>query len=124
MNFGAGAILSADCRIVHISAASASAVTVLPCAAAIVQEQGIPAVTVTAFLCRHGIVPSRTTDHMVLFLFSIGITRGKWGTLANTLLGFKRDYDENAPLEKVTPVAVAADPARYACMGLKDLGDE
>ena len=45
---------------------------------------------------RHGIVPSRTTDHMVLFLFSVGITKGKWGTLLNTLLDFKADYDARA----------------------------
>ena len=61
-------------------------------------EKGIPADIVTAYIGRHGIVPSRTTDHMVLFLFSIGVTKGKWGTLLNTLLDFKVDYDRNAPL--------------------------
>ena len=64
---------------------------------------GIPADLVTAYLGRHGIVPSRTTDHMVLFLFSVGITKGKWGTLLNTLLDFKTDYDRNAPLAEVVP---------------------
>ena len=64
-------------------------------------EKGIPADIVTAYLGRHGIVPSRTTDHMVLFLFSIGVTKGKWGTLLNTLLDFKSDYDRNAPLAEV-----------------------
>ena len=78
----------------------------------------------TAYLGRHGIVPSRTTDHMVLFLFSVGITKGKWGTLLNTLLDFKNDYDRNAPLAQVLPNIVAAAPDRYAGMGLKDLGDE
>jgi arginine decarboxylase len=86
--------------------------------------QGIPADIVTAYLGRHGIVPSRTTDHMVLFLFSVGVTKGKWGTLLNTLLDFKADYDRNAPLADVLPNVVAAAPARYAGMGLKDLGDE
>jgi len=85
-------------------------------------EDGIPADLVTAYLGRHGIVPSRTTDHMVLFLFSVGITRGKWGTLVNTLLDFKRDYDENAPLAQVVPAVFDAAPERYAGMGLKDLG--
>jgi arginine decarboxylase len=84
---------------------------------------GIPADVVTAYLGRHGIVPSRTTDHMVLFLFSVGITKGKWGTLLNTLLDFKTDYDQNAPLSDVLPGVVAASPERYAGMGLKDLGD-
>jgi arginine decarboxylase len=85
---------------------------------------GIPADIVTAYLGRHGIVPSRTTDHMVLFLFSVGITRGKWGTLLNTLLDFKTDYDRNAPLEDVLPSIATAGGERYAGMGLKDLGDE
>ena len=85
--------------------------------------RGIPADIVTAYLGRHGIVPSRTTDHMVLFLFSIGITKGKWGTLLNTLLDFKTDYDRNAPLPEVLPNVVAASPDRYAGMGLRDLGD-
>jgi arginine decarboxylase len=88
------------------------------------EPRGIPADVVTAYLGRHGIVPSRTTDHMVLFLFSLGITKGKWGTLINTLLDFKVDYDRNAPLEEVVPAVAAAAPERYAGMGLKDLGDE
>jgi arginine decarboxylase len=88
------------------------------------EPHGIPADVVSAYLGRHGIVPSRTTDHMVLFLFSLGITKGKWGTLVNTLLDFKADYDRNAPLEEVVPAVAAAAPARYAGMGLKDLGDE
>jgi len=85
---------------------------------------GIPADIVTAYLGRQGIVPSRTTDHMVLFLFSMGITKGKWGTLLNALLDFKVDYDRNAPLSEVLPKVVAGAPARYANQGLKDLGDE
>ena len=84
---------------------------------------GIPADIVTAYLGRHGIVPSRTTDHMVLFLFSVGITRGKWGTLLNALLDFKADYDRNAPLADVLPSVAAAGGERYAGLGLKDLGD-
>ena len=86
--------------------------------------KGIPADIVTAYLGRHGIVPSRTTDHMVLFLFSVGITRGKWGTLINTLLDFKKDYDANAPLDQVLPAIAAAGGERYAGMGLRDLGDQ
>lgn len=85
--------------------------------------KGIPADIVTAYLGRHGIVPSRTTDHMVLFLFSVGITKGKWGTLLNTLLDFKTDYDRNAPLAEVLPAIAAAGGSRYAGMGLRDLGD-
>jgi arginine decarboxylase len=61
---------------------------------------------------------------MVLFLFSMGVTKGKWGTLINGLLEFKRDYDANTPLDQVMPKVVAAGPARYAGMGVKDLGDQ
>jgi arginine decarboxylase len=88
------------------------------------EKQGIPADVVTAYLGRHGIVPSRTTDHMVLFLFSVGITKGKWGTLLNALLDFKADYDRNAPLAEVLPAVLARAPERYADMGLRDLGDQ
>ena len=87
-------------------------------------ERGIPADIVTAYLGRHGIVPSRTTDHMVLFLFSVGITKGKWGTLLNTLLDFKTDYDRNASLAEVLPHIANAGGDRYAGMGLRDLGDQ
>jgi len=84
---------------------------------------GVPGDLVTAYLGQHGIVPSRTTSHMVLFLFSMGVTKGKWGTLINTLLDFKRDYDANTPLAQALPRVLAAAPARYAGMGVKDLGD-
>jgi arginine decarboxylase len=86
--------------------------------------QGIPGDLVSAYLARVGVVPSRTTDHMVLFLFSMGITKGKWGSLLTALLDFKTDYDRNAPLEQVLPGIVASAPQRYARMGLRDLGDQ
>ena len=85
---------------------------------------GIPADLVTAYLGYHGIVPSRTTDHMVLFLFSIGVTKGKWGSLVSTLINFKRDYDRNAPLVEAVPDIAAAGGKRYAGLGLKELGDQ
>lgn len=88
------------------------------------EAEGIPADLVTAYLGRSGIVPSRTTDHMVLFLFSVGVTKGKWGTLINALLDFKVDYDRNAPLAEVLPGVASAAPDRYGRMGLRDLGDE
>lgn len=88
------------------------------------REDGIPADLVTAFLTRRGIVPSRTTDHMVLFLFTIGVTKGKWGTLIHALLDFKRAFDDNAALDVVLPDLVAAHPGRYAARGLRDLARE
>jgi arginine decarboxylase len=86
-------------------------------------DHGVPGDLVTAYLGQHGIVPSRTTAHMVLFLFSMGVTKGKWGTLINTLLDFKRDYDSNAPLAKAMPKVVAAAPSFYGKLGVRDLGD-
>ena len=86
-------------------------------------DRGIPGDLVSAYLARTGVVPSRTTDHMLLFLFSMGVTKGKWGSLIAALLDFKTDYDRNAPLEHVMPAIVDASPERYAKLGLRDLGD-
>jgi len=87
-------------------------------------DSGVPAELFTAYVSRMGIVPTRTTDFQVMFLFSIGVTKGKWATLINMLLSFKRFYDDNAPLSEVLPELVKDNPERYAGVGLKDLGDE
>lgn len=58
-----------------------------------------------------------------MFLFSMGITRGKWGTLINTLCSFKHHYDANTPLAQVMPELVEEHPDTYANMGIHDLGD-
>lgn len=87
-------------------------------------ENGIPAALLTSYLDNRGIVVEKTQDFTVLFLFSLGVTKGKWGTLLNALFAFKKDYDGNAPLEKVLPKVAAGNPKRYAGMGLKDLADE
>jgi arginine decarboxylase len=88
------------------------------------EKPGIPAALVTAYLNRHGIQVEKTTDFTVLFLFSFGITKGKWGTLVTALLDFKRDYDNNTPLEQAIPKLTASHPERYAATGLRDLADE
>ncbi|MBK8051556.1 MAG: arginine decarboxylase, partial [Anaerolineales bacterium] len=87
-------------------------------------EPGIPATLVTAYLDHRGIEVEKTTDFTILFLFSIGVTKGKWGTLVNALLNFKKDYDTDAPLTEVLPEIVATDPVRYAGMGLRGLANE
>jgi arginine decarboxylase len=84
-------------------------------------ERGIPASLVTSYLHHRGVEVEKTTDFTILFLFSIGITKGKWGTLLNALLDFKRDYDDNAPLAQVLP-HISTDA--YAGMGLRDLADK
>jgi arginine decarboxylase len=88
------------------------------------QKLGIPATLVTAYLDQRGIEVEKTTDFTILFLFSIGITKGKWGTLVNALLDFKQDYDRNTPLAEVLPALVRSYPGRYAGLGLRDLADE
>src|SRR4029453_17037077 len=68
-----------------------------------------------------GVEVEKTTDFTILFLFSIGITKGKWGTLLNALLDFKRDYDNNVPLSQVLPHLTA--PV-YDGLGLRELADQ
>lgn len=87
-------------------------------------ESGIPAELVAAYLDTEGIQVEKTTDFTILFLFTLGITKGKWGTLVNGLLEFKGHYDKNSPLEHVLPAIGKGWPKRYRTMGLKDLSDE
>jgi arginine/lysine/ornithine decarboxylase len=88
------------------------------------EQRGIPATLVTAYLHRRGVEVEKTTDFTILFLFSIGITKGKWGTLLNALLDFKHDYDTNAPLSQVLPALVSDHPNTYGGFGLRDLADQ
>jgi len=85
---------------------------------------GIPATLLTAYLDSKGIVVEKTTDFTCLFLFSFGVTKGKWGTLLNALFEFKKAYDYNVSLKLALPKIFEADPKRYGKMGLKDLSDE
>jgi arginine decarboxylase len=87
-------------------------------------ERGIPATLITAYLHRRGVEVEKTTDFTILFLFSMGITKGKWGTLLNALLDFKRDYDRNASLGEVLPDLPSASPQVYGDLGLRDLADQ
>ncbi len=83
---------------------------------------GVPAELVSAYLYREGIVPTRSTDFQLMFLFSIGITRGKWVTLLNALLNFKRAYDANVPVVRLFP-ELPLHSSQYARLGLRDLGE-
>ena len=60
----------------------------------------------------------------MLFLFSFGITKGKWGTLLTALLDFKRDYDANTPLEQAHAGARRRRTRALRRLGLHDLADE
>jgi arginine decarboxylase len=87
-------------------------------------KRGIPASLVTKYLSVRGVEVEKTTDFTILVLFSIGITKGKWGTLLNALLDFKRDYDGNAPLAQVLPQLAAGYPEAYGSLGLRELADQ
>lgn len=88
------------------------------------QETGVPGALINAYFTRFGIVPTRVTDFQIMFLFSIGITKGKWGTLITNLLSFKRHYDANDPVAQVLPELAAQHPDRYRNVGLRQLGEE
>lgn len=88
------------------------------------EKWGIPAAILTAYLDNRGIVVEKTQDFTILFLFSLGVTKGKWGTLLNALFAFKQDYDNNTPLERSLSKIYAQNPKRYRHMGLKDLAAE
>ncbi|MFF5531239.1 Orn/Lys/Arg decarboxylase N-terminal domain-containing protein [Streptomyces cinerochromogenes] len=84
-------------------------------------EEGIPARVLTAYLATRNIVVEKTDSYTTLILFSMGITKGKWGTLLDALMDFKALYDADAPLDRVLPEAVAAHPRRYSGLTLREL---
>lgn len=88
------------------------------------EDWGIPAAIVSAYLDNKGIVVEKTTDFTILFLFSLGVTNGKWGTLLNALFEFKKDYDNNTPLCQALPKYVNASGIQCRSMGLRDLSEQ
>lgn len=88
------------------------------------EADGIPAAVVAAFLDSEGIVVEKTEPYSILTLFSVGITKGKWGSLLAGFMRFKELYDANAPLTLALPDLAATHSDRYAGMGLHDLASE
>jgi arginine decarboxylase len=87
-------------------------------------EHGIPAALVSRFLDERGIVVEKTGSYSFLVLFSLGITRGKAGTLLSELFEFKRLYDRDAPLSEALPRLVVEHPDRYGQTSVRALSDE
>ncbi len=81
---------------------------------------GIPGSIVSKFLDDRRIEVARTGDYTLLILFSVGTTKGKWGTLIESLLEFKKLYDTGAKATDAIPSLARVSP-QYASMTLKEL---
>ncbi|MFF9473455.1 Orn/Lys/Arg decarboxylase N-terminal domain-containing protein [Streptomyces roseolus] len=86
-----------------------------------VADRGIPARILTAYLESRGIVVEKTDSYTALVLFSMGITKGKWGTLMDALMDFKALYDADAPLDQVLPDLEEQYPLRYGGRTIREL---
>jgi arginine decarboxylase len=87
-------------------------------------ETGIPAPVVASYLDNHRVEVEKNGDYTLLLLFSIGMTRGKWGTLLDGLLAFKRAYDAGQSVSEAIPDLAAAYPDRYGDLTVRELCDE
>lgn len=85
------------------------------------EEFGVSAILVAKYLTSLGIVPTRTTDFQLMFLFSMGTTDGKRETLLNSLLKFKQHFDANILVEELFPDLVQSYPEYYAGMSIQEL---
>jgi arginine decarboxylase len=90
----------------------------------VVAEWGIPAAILVEFLDARRVEIARTGDYTVLVLFSVGTSKGKWGSLLENLFEFKRLYDTEATLSEALPDLVEKYPLRYRNVTLKELSDE
>jgi arginine decarboxylase len=84
-------------------------------------DMGVPARILTAYLDARRIVVEKTDAYTCLVLFSMGITKGKWGTLVDAMLDFKTLYDAGTPLAEVLPDLLTRHPDRYRGLSLRDL---
>jgi arginine decarboxylase len=90
----------------------------------VIAEWGIPAAILVEFLDARRVEIARTGDYTVLVLFSVGTSKGKWGSLLENLFEFKRLYDTEATLSEALPDLVEKYPLKYRNVTLKELSDE
>jgi arginine decarboxylase len=90
----------------------------------VMSSWGVPAAILTEFLDSRRVEIARTGDYTVLVLFSVGTSKGKWGSLLENLFEFKLLYDSDASLDEALPELVQRFPARYRNLTLKELSDE
>lgn len=88
------------------------------------ETKGIPAPIVSKFLMNQGIVDEKTGFYTFLFLFSIGVTKGKSSFLLSSLSLFKKLFDQNAPFEELFPNLAATYPERYANLTIQSFAQE
>ncbi len=84
------------------------------------ETMGIPGYVVTKFLDDLRTEIARTGDYTLLILFSVGITKGKWGTLLESLLEFKKLYDNGTLAADAIPSLKGVSP-KYEQITLKEL---
>jgi arginine decarboxylase len=87
-------------------------------------ESGIPAMVVATYLDGRRVEVEKTGDYTLLVLFSIGTTKGKWGTLLEGLLAFKRAYDDGQAVAEAIPDLAVGYPGRYDGISLRELCDQ
>jgi lysine decarboxylase/arginine decarboxylase len=87
-------------------------------------EKGIPACLVARFLRERGIVVEKTGFYSMLVLFTLGITKGKSGTLLAELFDFRKALDESHPISLVFPGLADQHPEIYFGRTLADLVSE
>ncbi len=90
----------------------------------VLSDWGIPGAVLTEFLDSRHVEIARTGDYTVLVLFSVGTSKGKWGSLLETLFEFKRLYDSDAPVSEALPELVQRFPNNYRHLTLKELSDQ
>jgi arginine/lysine/ornithine decarboxylase len=85
------------------------------------EAHGVPAPVVAQFLRENRVVPEKNDLNSLLFLLTPGVEASKAGTLVSALVAFKRMRDDNVLLDHAVPRFVAARPARYRGVRLRDL---
>lgn len=88
------------------------------------EPTGIPACVVSRFLRERGIVIEKSTFYSFLVLFTLGVTKGKSGTLLAELFDFRKAHDEDHNLARVFPGLADRHSEAYFGRGLKSLVSE
>eukprot|EP00727_Mastigamoeba_balamuthi_P008463 m51a1_g4239 putative orn arg lys decarboxylase (925) ;mRNA; f:152568-156430 len=91
------------------------------------KEINIPACVMARYLGKRGVVIEKTDFFTLLILFTIGVTRGKSGTLLSELQSFKKVYDQNLPklgirelCNRMIPYLVEAEQLEAQLVNLPD----